>query len=413
MGDRIDVPLELEGFDVARAELIDGVLEIEVTSLRNRACHHCGSLDVIGHGRTTRRIRDRACGYPTVLRWSQRRFKCRDCNRTCRERHPELAGSRSITVRFRYRLFERAVQRPFTDVAAEERVSAYRVLEAFEWHATEELLATDYEPPRVVAIDESAFRRHLRFHTVLSDPERGVVFDLVEGRDKASAREAFSRMEPQVRAQVETVVMDPYWHYRLAAEQMFPTARIVADKFHVLRAIALATQKVRKQEGRRKVPRRADGRLAARSHHKRFEPNIFQIRWIFAKRASRLSERERERLRAVFDMKPKIEVAWLMKEAFAAIYDAPDRVEGERRLEVWVSNLEAADLPDLVTVWKQLDRWREQILAYFDDGMTNAFAEGITNKIKVMKRVSYGFRDSERYRQKVLLSFRHRRGRVD
>jgi hypothetical protein len=63
-----------------------------------------------------------------------------------------------------------------------------------------------------------------------------------------------------------------------------------------------------------------------------------------------------------------------MKEAFAAIYDAPDRVEGERRLEVWVSNLEAADLPDLVTVWKQLARWRERILAYFDDGMTNAFA---------------------------------------
>jgi transposase len=210
-------------------------------------------------------------------------------------------------VRFRHRLFERAVQRPFTDVATEERVSAYRVLEAFEWHATEELLAAKYEPPRVVAIDESAFRRHLRFHTVLSDPERGVVFDLVDGRDRASALEAFSRMEPQVRAQVETVVMDPYWHYRLAAEQMFPTARIVADKFHVLRAIALATQKVRKQEGRRKVPRRADGRLAARSHHKRFEPNVFQIRWIFAKRASRLSERERQRLRAVFDMKPKIE----------------------------------------------------------------------------------------------------------
>lgn len=190
---------------------------------------------------------------------------------------------------------------------------------------------------------------------------------------------------------------------------MFPHARIVADKFHIIRAISYAAQKVRKEEGRRKVPRREDGRLAPRSHHKRFEPSIFQIRWIFAKRASRLSEHERQRLRVVFDMKPRIEVAWLMKEAFNAIYDAPNRTEGERRLEVWIFNLDAAGLPGLITVWKQLDKWREQILAYFDDGMTNAFAEGITNKIKVMKRVSYGFRNSERYRQKVLLSFRHRR----
>jgi transposase len=209
MGDRIDVPIELEGFDVEHAEVIDGVLEIDVTSLRHRACHHCGSLDVVGHGRTIRRIRDRACGYPTVLRWSQRRFSCRDCNRTTRERHPELAGSRSITIRFRRRLFERAVQRPFSDVAGEERVSAYRVLEAFEWHAARELLEEPHQSPRVVAIDESSFRRPLRFHTLLSDPERGIVFDLVEGRDRRSALEAFSRLEPQVRGQVETVVMDP------------------------------------------------------------------------------------------------------------------------------------------------------------------------------------------------------------
>ena len=63
--------------------------------------------------------------------------------------------------------------------------------------------------------------------------------------------------------------------------------------------------------------------------------------------------------------------------------------------------------------WRTLQWWREQILNYFDDPMTNAFAEGITNKIKVMKRRSYGFRDPLRYRQKVLLSCGHgRRGRL-
>jgi hypothetical protein len=69
-------------------------------------------------------------------------------------------------------LFERALNEPFTDIAVSEEVSAYRVIEAFEHHAASELLGRDTEPPRALAIDESAFRKRFRFHTVFSDPRR-------------------------------------------------------------------------------------------------------------------------------------------------------------------------------------------------------------------------------------------------
>ncbi|MBA3431197.1 MAG: transposase family protein [Actinobacteria bacterium] len=108
-------------------------------SVRIPACLHCGSLDVAGHQRNLRRIRDRACGYPTVLLWHQRRFRCRDCRRTCRERHPQIAARRSVTTRFRKCLFERAVNEPFAWVAASEEVSGYRVVEAFDACACDEL----------------------------------------------------------------------------------------------------------------------------------------------------------------------------------------------------------------------------------------------------------------------------------
>jgi len=77
-------------------------------------------------------------------------------------------------------------------------------------------------------------------------------------------------------------------------------------------------------------------------------------------------------------------------------------------LEVWIDHVIEADLPEFTNAWRTLQWWVEPILAYFDDRVTNAFAEGITNKIKVMKRRSYGFRDPARYRQKVLLSCRRR-----
>lgn len=413
MLDRIDVPLDLEGFEVTASEVADGTLEVDVRSTRRPACHHCGSLDVTGHGRNERRIRDRSCAFPTVLRWHQRRFMCADCGKTCRERHPEVAGRKSVTNRFRRRLFERACLEPFTDVASSEAVSSYRVEESFEHHAAAELVDRDVEPPRVVAIDESAFKRRFRFHTVFSDPERAAVFDLVEGRHKGAVVSGLLKLDDQVRAGIETVVMDCHWPFRRAIEELLPQARIVVDKFHIIRAVDAAAQRVRTRLGKRRYRQRighAGG--IQRSHHPANNPTIYRARWVFLKRSDKLTDSEREWLETVFESSiPELRVAWLLKEQFATIYDAPDRNEAERRLELWIDHITAAGLPEFLNTWRTLQWWREQILNYFDDRVTNAFAEGITNKIKVMKRRSYGFRDPVRYRHKVLLSCRCRSAR--
>ncbi|MBA2365323.1 MAG: ISL3 family transposase [Actinobacteria bacterium] len=403
MSDRIDVPLGLEGFEVMSTEVVGDVLEVHVRSTRRAACHHCGSVDVTGHGCNERRIRDRSCAFPTVLRWRQRRFMCVDCGKTCRERHPELAGRRSITNRFRQRLFERACGEPITDVASSEGVSAYRVDEAFEHHAATALVDRNIEPPRVLAIDESAFRKRFRFHTVFSDPERGNIIDLVEGRGKGSIYGGLAAMSDQVRAHIETVVMDCHWPYRQAIEDVLPNVRVVADKFHVIRSVDAAAHRVRIRHGRRIRVVGRDGGLA-RQKNPRFMPGVWRSRWAFMKRASKLNHQDADALQPIFEALPEVGIAWMLKEQFALIYDAPDRIEAERRLELWLDQITAAGTPEFLNTWRTLQWWREQILNYFDDRVTNAFAEGITNKIKVMKRRSYGFRDPMRYRQKVLLS---------
>ena len=410
MIDRIEVPLELADFDVTGCEVVDGTLEVSVRSTRRPACHHCGSVSVTGHGRQERRVRDRACSYPCVLRWSQRRFRCNDCSHTFRERHPEIPGRRRVTQRFRRRLFERACTEPFTDVAASEKVSTYRVLEAFEHHAETALVERDIDPPRVLAIDESAFRKRFRFHTVFSDPERGTVIDLVEGRGKHSVFGGLVAMSDEVRGAIETVVIDCHWPYREAIEEALPHARIVADKFHVIRAVDAAAHRVRVRHGRRIRVVGRDGGLA-RQKNPRFLPGVWSSRWAFTKRASKLSHADADALQPIFETLPEVGIAWMLKEQFALIYDAPDRIEAERRLELWIDQICEAGLPEFLNTWRQLQWWSEQILNYFDDRVTNAFAEGITNRIKVMKRRSYGFRDPVRYRHKVLLSRRHRRSR--
>jgi transposase len=378
---RIPVPLELDDFEVLGAEVVGKSLEIHVVSTSPRVCHHCGSVDVLGHGRRQRRIRDQAFGRPTVLIWSQRRFRCRDCGRTSRERHPEITRGRSVTQRFRKRLFERACYQPFSVVADEELVSNYRVVDSFDAHAASEV-ARRHEPLRVISLDESSFRRRFRFHTILCNPEKPAVMEMVEGRDERAAEEAISKLDPQVRAGIETVVIDCHWPYRRAVESLLPDVRIVADKFHVVRAVDEAAQKVRRRFGRRPHERRVgrDGGVA-RQNHPASDPVVFRGRWVFMR---------------------------LLKEAFASIYESSTREEAEQRLDVWISNVGASGLAEFINLWRTLNNWREQILAYFDDPMTNAFAEGITNKIKVIKRMSYGFRDPIRYRHKVLVGCRRR-----
>jgi transposase len=401
LGERIQLPLELDDFDVLSSETVDGVLEVHVESSFPAACFHCGSVGVVGHGRCRRRIRDRSVGRPTVLVWHQRRLCCRDCGRTSRERHLALAGRRSLTDRFHRQLFEEACHRPFAEVASAHGVSHWRVVEAFDTWAPSAVGPVGQ--PRVLALDESAFRRRLHFNTVLFDPLARRAISVADGRDQRAAELLLFSLSSQVRAGVETVVIDCHWPFWKAVVEAIPDARVVADKFHVLRAVDRAANRVRVRAGHKKNFRGRDGGTA-RQNNPRNDPSVYGVRWAFARRRYSLSAKEAATLQVVLARHPEVAVAWVMKESFAAIYEAPDHAEASRRLAVWEHNLPAAGLPELTALWRNLQWWREPILAHFEDRQTNAFAEGVTNKVKVMKRRSYGFRNLRRYRLKVLLT---------
>lgn len=250
------------------------------------------------------------------------------------------------------------------------------------------------------------------FNTALCDPEQGIVFDLVPGRSEGAVAAGLLGLRPQVRANIETVVIDFYPPFRNAVRRIVPHARIVVDKFHVLRAIDEAAQRVRRRFGRltRWEREGRGGRMRARQTVPANDPTIFRVRWVFMKRADRLTANEREWLESVFDLAgPELRCAWLLQESFAQIYAARTKAEAERRLDLWVTNMRASGLREFSATWAMLQRWQDHILAYFDDPFTNAFAEGITNKIKVIKRSAYGFRNAKRYRQKVLLACGPRR----
>lgn len=406
MGDRIQVPLELDHFEVVDTELVDGRLEVMVQSTFPCACFHCGSVDVVGHGRHRRRLRDRSCGYPTTLVWEQRRFRCRDCGRTSRERNPETLGAKRVTARFRASLAEDACSRPWSDVASAERVSWWRVADSFDSWAAESLTLGAGPTPRVLSLDESSFKSKFVYHTILSAPEQHRILELVEGRNRQSAQRVLAGIPHSWRENIETVVVDMFWPFRQAVEDVLPDARIVADKFHVIRAVDSAAQKVRIRHGRKITVAGRDGGLS-RQHNPRFDPRMWRSRWLFMKRADKLTDAESAGLTQLFELHPEVGVAYWLKEAFANIYQSADRTEADHRFETWLHHVHQARLPELINTSRIINKWKQPILNYFDDPQTNGYAEGITNKVKVLKRRGYGHRHPHRYRNKVLAITQH------
>ena len=149
----------------------------------------------------------------------------------------------------------------------------------------------------------------------------------------------------------------------------------------------------------------AEGRAPQRPA-RRLAPDLYRARHRLLKARERLNERERRRLSELFERDPIIAEAWGLKEAFRVIYRADDRHEAERRLELFLAAVERAGLPAFDAFAKGVRLWCEELLAYFDEPTTNGYAEGVINKVKVIKRRAYGIPTFTAFRQRVLLACR-------
>ena len=143
-----------------------------------------------------------------------------------------------------------------------------------------------------------------------------------------------------------------------------------------------------------------------RSWYPRRRPprHLFGSRHRLLKARERLGEVERARLCELFSVDPVIGQAWALKEGFRAIYRAGDRKEAERRLEAFLAEVARSGLPAFTAFARGIGLWREELLAYFEEPTTNGYAEGVINKVKVIKRRAYGLPTFTGFRHRVLVA---------
>ena len=379
-------------------------LEVELTA-RAGCCRWCGRGSLMVKDRDLVRIRDLPiAGRLTYLLWRKRRYRCEACERTFTETHPELPARQRVSARFRARLFERCrAGNAHAEVAREEHTTRYQVARAFEVGADQLQAARGRRPPRRLSLDEAAHRRRGELATVVSDLDRRRVIEVLDGRSRHVVELYLQQLPERYRRSIKVVSIDPHEAYRQAIKAQLPQARIVVDHFHLVRGANTALDAVRRERQRERRTRRPKG--ARRSgQHLSWRQDLFHSRHRLLRAREKLTARQRLKLCELFEHEPLLAEAWGLKEAFRSTYRAPDRAEAERRLDAFLAAVDRAQLPSFTAFAEGVNQWREELLAYFEQPTTNGYAEGVINKVKLIKRRAYGLPTFAGFRARVLLA---------
>lgn len=321
-----------------------------------------------------------------------RRLRCVRCGvRT--ERLDWLAEQPGYTARLARQIGRRCRTSTLTDVAEEYRLDWHAVKELDKLYMAEQLAIAGPVAPRVIGIDEIAVVAGHRYRIVVSDLElrRPIWFGGTD-RSEASLDLFYQWLGPEKSGQIRLAVMDMWKAFRAStrAKNHAPQAEIVYDKFHILRHLGDAMDRVRKQEYGRLVG--ADRRYVKGQKY------VLLSRW------ANLSRDKQHGLRELFRVNRRLQKAYLLKEQFGQLWDYERPGWARRFFEAWRRSLRWQRLKPFEKFAAMAERHWDGIAAYCrsENKVALGFVESLNNRIRVLQRRAYGYRDEDYFRLKVL-----------
>ncbi|HAR43097.1 MAG TPA: ISL3 family transposase [Bdellovibrionales bacterium] len=317
-----------------------------------------------------------------------RKFLCLQCGRYFNERFAGILPRKRATETFRLEVFERheggVSQRALSQTHELSPATIERWYRDFIAYRVKEL--SNRPSPRVLGIDEHFFSKKNGFATTFCDLSNHKIYDVTLGRSELSLQPYLKRIPERHRTKV--VVMDLSETYRQIAKKHFPNALIVADRFHVIRLVNhqfLRAWGLLDPDGRKNR-----GLLSLMRRH---EQN--------------LSDAQRRSLAGYLSTYPVLKEIYAFKQRLCHILCTKNVTQISARPIVYdfyemIVQLKATTLEPLRTLGHTLYSWRNEIARMFRFTKTNGITEGFHNKMEMLSRRAFGFRNFENYRMRVL-----------
>ena len=354
---------------------------LELPRMKHR-CPACGGLTDRVHDYRMQIIKDVPLGRTTLLHLRKRRYRC-DCGKRFFEKNtflPKYYRSTSRLVAEIITAFRETVSA--AKIGAQFHVSGATAMRYFKY--------VSFKPtklPEVLSIDE--FKGNSggqKYNSIVVDAEKRKVIDILPNRFENGLIHYFSQFSSKTEVKYFVCDMNP--HFRRVAQICFQNAVIVADRYHVVRQVYWAMERVRKTE---------QTKLS-----KRLRKYFKKSRSLLSKSIEKLTEEEMNRLSLMFEIAPRLADAYRLKNEFLSVIRTKSSADRKQKLLDWLQSAEIMDLSEFYDCTKAYRNWFHEILNSMDVPWSNGFIEGCNNKTKVLKRVCFGMRSFPNFRKRIL-----------
>jgi transposase len=322
-----------------------------------------------------------------------RRVDCRRCGAVKRERLDFLVENALHTKRFALYVGRRCRSGAIRDVAVELHLDWQTVKRLEMDYMREQIRRAGTPGPKVIGIDEISIRKGHTYRIVVSDLERRrPIWFGGDDRSEASMDQFYRFLGKKKAKRVRLAVMDMWKAFRNSAIRNAPQAAILFDKFHVMKHLGEALDKIRKAEYAR-----LEGK------QRRF---IKGQKYALLSHPQNLTGSARKNLKLLLAANKRLNTAYLLKESFGQLWDYNREAWARKFFENWRASLKWQRLKPYEKFAQMIERHWHGIAAYCqaENKVALGFVEGLNNKIRVMQRRAYGLRDQEYLRLKVLTS---------
>ncbi len=382
-----NIILGLPGFQIKK---MAGSNPIEIEAIYNGPvrCPHCDGEDLRTKGKFTRTVRHENHGLrKCVIHLEARKYRCRGCGRYFNQRFPGIQPWRHSTEAFRRQVFKNHLEGICRKTLAErEGVGTATVERWFHDYLKLEDSERKNEPcPSVMGIDEHFFTRRLGYATTFCDLRHHKVYDVALGRSERSLEGYLSKLAG--KEHVRVICMDLSETYRSIVKKHFPRAKIVADRFHVIRLVNhhfVATWKLidpvgSKSRGLTSLVRR---------HQQNLKPE------------------QQVKLEAYFAQFPAVGAIYAFKQHLCSLLR--EKTCKARKVKTlipllldYIEQLKSNGFEPLAQLGRTIESWKEEIACMWRFSKNNGITEGFHNKMEMLSRVAFGFRNFENYRLRV------------
>lgn len=349
-------------------------------------CRRCQTICTQFYGKSKTRLRDEPLRSETLyLEITKQKYFCKVCKKPFIEKIDGFKLNQRSTGRFEKFIAEMCEK--FSNISEVQKryhcssSFAYKVFYKYQDIKLKEKI--NYGWPTVIGIDEHFFSRrngYVEYATVVTDMNKKRLYEMVEGKNTKTLIEQLSHLPG--RENVKLVAMDMSSTYKKLVKDFFPNAMIVADKFHVLRLLTPTIMKIQKD-----------------IHGHRQE---LLLKKLVLKNRMKMDYFLRSDVDKYLKQHPELDLIYRFKERLYEFYRTKGVVRAVHSFYKFINQLKSTGHKALLKLAKTMERWKKEILLYFETGLTNARTEAFNRTAKLVQRRACGYKSFKNYRLRTL-----------